>query len=494
MLQRIDRFLEMLYERRLVVPLIGAFFLLVLPILFKKDELILFLPGLLMIAALVAYRGVIALWAVGLFAMPLSLNLRQIVGGASVVVPSDLIAIGLLVMIVLKWRAVRPVLGRVLQHPLTIIVVLYLVWMLITAVTSSMPGVSIKFWLNRLWYMGGFFFLSMVIFRERGHLLQWLWIMAPALAFVVLYTITRHATYGFSFGASFHVMTPLYKDHTIYGASLALLGVAYLVLAVYQRRMTKPWLWAWLMAGLVLLGVFLSYTRGAWLGVLGALAVWLVVRYWRVMRFAVVGLLVAVAFGASLFFSGTYNFRVTTAEEERGFLEHFKTAFDLEENLSNKERINRWVAAINMTEERPLLGFGPGTYAFQYAPFQEARYRTWVSTNRGDVGTAHNEFLLASSEMGLPGAILTLLLYLASIFYAFRGYRQSRGWRSAGYLIALLGPLTFYAHAVVNNFMDQDKVAIPLYLSLAMIVALDMFPELDAEGPPPAAKRDLQGD
>ena len=46
---------------------------------------------------------------------------------------------------------------------------------------------------------------------------------------------------------------------------------------------------------------------------------------------------------------------------------------NLNTDVSNIERLNRWVSALRMFEERPFTGFGPGTYQFTYLPFQEKR-------------------------------------------------------------------------------------------------------------------------
>ena len=50
------------------------------------------------------------------------------------------------------------------------------------------------------------------------------------------------------------------------------------------------------------------------------------------------------------------------------------------------ERINRWKCAVSMFKEKPILGYGPGTYQFHYGVFQNHKDKTIISTNSGDMG------------------------------------------------------------------------------------------------------------
>ena len=54
------------------------------------------------------------------------------------------------------------------------------------------------------------------------------------------------------------------------------------------------------------------------------------------------------------------------------FAEHVESMSNVASDASNLERLlNRWSCAMRMFKERPVFGWGPGTYMFQYAPFSE---------------------------------------------------------------------------------------------------------------------------
>lgn len=422
-------------------------------------------------AALTNYKY---LWYLGIAAMPVSMTVERFFPGAGVTLPSDFIAIGLLLITLLRAPAQREALAAALNAPITRVLGLYLLWMAFTAVASSQPAVSLKFLLSAAWYAGGFYIASIVFFQAEKERFRWLYLLAPAAVAVAIYTIVLHGLQGFSYSASIAVMQPFYKEHTAYAASIVIPAAAYFILALRKKNSTKAERIFWLISGLILaIGVATSYTRGAWLGFLAAAWGYLLLIGWRQYRgvFWATGGVLA---GAALVFSQVpLNFGDPN-DRSKTLGDHLFSVFNTQTDLSNIERFNRWTAAFNMLLERPFLGFGPGTYAMEYAPFQQSAYKTFISTNQGVSGTAHNEFLLAGSEMGWIGVLLVVALYVVSLWRGWRGFHSAESAEDKTlYAVAFCGLITYYVHAFVNNFLDQDKIAIPVYLCLALLTALD---------------------
>jgi O-antigen ligase len=131
-----------------------------------------------------------------------------------------------------------------------------------------------------------------------------------------------------------------------------------------------------------------------------------------------------------------------------------------------------------MFGESPLVGTGPGTYSFLYAPYQLSSTMTLISTNFGDMGNAHSEYFGVLAEQGVPG----LALWLMVIFFVFyRGiityYRLQETSNKALIMGAILGLTTYLSHGVLNNFLDTDKAAVPFWAFVAIIVAMDVYYE-----------------
>jgi O-antigen ligase len=156
-------------------------------------------------------------------------------------------------------------------------------------------------------------------------------------------------------------------------------------------------------------------------------------------------------------------------------LQHFSTIGALQNEASNQERINRWASAIYMFQEKPILGFGPGTYQFKYGPYQSLKYKTRISTSHGNKGTAHSEYFTALSETGIFGLLIFLVILFYSLNLGIKIYYKVKG--NSKYKIAIYGAMcgliTFYVHGLFNNFLDTEKMSILFYGSLAILVAID---------------------
>lgn len=417
------------------------------------------------------------LWFVSLILMPISLTLESVGGGLSLTLPTDPIAAGLMCVFFLKINYYKEDIIKIIKHPIGKWISIYLIWMFITSITAEKPDVAIKFTLSMLWHAVSFFFFSILFFKHQNKYgLFFKWIL-PALLFVVLWTIINHGLKGFTHRASYFAMQPFYKEHTAYAASIVFFAPAYFLLYLYGEKFPVWERRLYLAAGIIIvMGVISSYTRGAWLGLMAAAAAYFVFRSKALTKIVLPTALIlapiiyfTISSNESLFFSGK-------AKPGKSLDSHLKSVFNTKTDESNRERFNRWVAALNMVNERPITGFGPGNYAMVYAPFQEYKYKTSISTNKGDNGTTHSEYLLAASECGWPGMIIVILFYLYALIAGVNGFwKTTDNEEKMYYAIAFSGLITFYVHALVNNFLDQDKVAIPIFLSMAVITFLDIY-------------------
>jgi O-antigen ligase len=180
-----------------------------------------------------------------------------------------------------------------------------------------------------------------------------------------------------------------------------------------------------------------------------------------------------------LIFSWNQIILMLEANTERSstdYREHLQSITNITTDASNVERINRWLCALRMFNERKLFGWGPGTYQFQYAPFQRFDERTIISTNFGEVGSSHSEYLGPLSEQGLPGMILFMLIGIMLFTKASR-YILTTSNRS-GKILAMglvLGLSTYYVHGFLNFFLDTDNASVPFWGCIAALTALQVY-------------------
>lgn len=156
---------------------------------------------------------------------------------------------------------------------------------------------------------------------------------------------------------------------------------------------------------------------------------------------------------------------------------HLKSIYNIRSDMSNLERINRWKSAFKMFKEKPVFGWGPGTYMFKYAPFQVSHDKTGISTNKGDWGNAHSEYIGPLAESGLLGTGFFILLLITVFYTALKLYSNLAGFYNTRLLIlcATLGLVTYATHGILNNYLDTDKASALFWGYIAIIVAVDVY-------------------
>jgi putative inorganic carbon (hco3(-)) transporter len=413
------------------------------------------------------------------FVTPLSISLEWLVPGISVdlSLPSELLLALMLLILLFKAFTSGFYDKRIFSHPISIAVFIYLGWMLITTVTSSMPLVSIKYFIAKTWFIFPLYFFPVLLFRQKKTIYRYFLLYIIPFSVVILYTINKHLGYGlFDKQAAHLVMRPFYNDHTSYGAILAMyLPVLVGMLFIYKKKLLNRVVILGLL-GLFLLAIVLSYTRAAWISVLGAGALMLLMLLKIKLRtiLLIAGIIVTILFSFRLEIIDKLDKNKQDSSAELS--EHVKSISNIATDASNLERINRWNSALKMFEEKPVFGWGPGTYMFQYAPFQMADDKTIISTNFADWGNAHSEYIGPLAEQGIPGLITILLIVFTTLQTAFKLYYKLKDKLNKQFvLISILSLTTYFIHGLLNNFLDTDKASVPFWGMVAIIVSIDLW-------------------
>lgn len=454
----------------------GLFILLSLIAIYFENWYIFLAPAFLFVVYLAIYNTKFVFLFL-LFATPLSVNIEEYVDGFGLFLPTEPLLFGLMLLLLMYQLRTSIVPNYVFRNEIIWAIAIYLIWMFISACMSSHPMVSFKFLLAKLWFIIPMIGFGTLLFREIRYIRAFLWLFSIGMILVIIYTVTIHASYQFGEKESHWVMWPFFKDHTIYGAIVALIFP--MIVSLYFFKKHSPLIQIVLLSMITinLIGLYFSYTRAAWLSIVAAGGVWFLIAF--KIKFKYIALTTAIV-GVVLFFSWTQiQFALEKNKEEHtteDFGKRLESAANVTTDASNLERINRWSCAIAMFEERPFFGFGPGTYAFEYARFQEPENLTIISTNFGDGGNAHSEYLGPLAEMGVFGLLTTLLL-IATIFY--KGITLYNAWpeEDKETKIILLGMIlalvTYFVHGILNNYLDTDKAAVPIFAMCACFIALE---------------------
>jgi O-antigen ligase len=142
------------------------------------------------------------------------------------------------------------------------------------------------------------------------------------------------------------------------------------------------------------------------------------------------------------------------------------------QDMSSMERLYRWIAAVRMSTDRPIVGVGPNAFYYFYKPYAVSSFRTYVSRNT-EQSTTHNYFLYMLVEQGWPAMLLYALLLMAFFMVAQRTYHR---FKDRFYRYATLGVAMMFAAGFVNNFFSElietHKVGGLFYLSIGLMVVL----------------------
>ncbi|MCP4551070.1 MAG: O-antigen ligase family protein, partial [Bacteroidetes bacterium] len=299
---------------------------------------------------------------------PLSISFEVADTGLLLSLPTEILLIGITVLFILKFVYDNSYDKRILMHPISILVGLSLLWMLICSITSETPVVSFKYLISRMWFVIPFYFMAVMLFKRKELLKFFSWLYVIPLIIVIIYSIFRHAQFGFSEETGHWVMSPFFNDHTSYGAMLAFfipVFIGFNRIVEYSKTVRRV---SFLVSIILILALVLSFSRAAWLSLAIVFFIFLCIR-WKI-KFKWIAISSSVLIIFFFFFQKEIiqQLEKNTTESSGNYVAHIKSIYNISSDASNLERINRWQSAIRMFKERPIVGWGPGSYQFVYAP------------------------------------------------------------------------------------------------------------------------------
>lgn len=390
--------------------------------------------------------------------------------------PSEVIMIALSFVFLCRIIYDMHIDKKLLTHPISIALYVYLGWMLLTCITSQLPVVSLKFWASKLWFTTSCYWVILQFIKDdMKNAVRYFNCYALGLAVIVIITTIKHALSGFDERYAHWVMKPFYNDHTAYGAVLAFfLPISACCFFLPNNNSLQKIFYATL-TGIFLIGFYLSFSRAAWISLIIAIGVWVILKLRIKLSWLIVGL--AIVGSAFYFYADDILYKMSRNSQDSSgkLVEQLQSVSNISTDASNVERLNRWNSAFSMIREKPLLGWGPGTYQFEYAPFQKSKFKTIISTNFGDGGNAHSEYIGPCAETGIPGMLTVFGLLFCSLYTGIRTYNRSTDkTQKLLTLMMTLALITYFIHGFLNNFLDTDKLSLPFWGAFAVIVSMNL--------------------
>lgn len=439
--------------------------------------------GLIMVYLFVFHLK--ALFFLMVLSLPLSLNMRDVGGGIGISLPSEVmiafLAVGVLSKMILQFEVYR----KYFFHPVSMLVVAHVAWIAVTCLTSSMFIVSLKFLIVRTSFILVFFFYAIELLQEQKDVRRFFYLYFIGFVPVIVYSFVVHSAYGFTQQTSNRICYPFYNDHTIYAAVMAMLIPVFVAIHVVKKRLgafDSRSVSNITVLVVLIFSIFMSYSRAGVVSLMVAVVGWVVFRFkvpfWRIVSVLLICTIVGVVLKGPIGNALSSNDTVSGGS----VVENLKSTSNISSDASNTERINRWKCAIRMFQERPVFGYGPGTYMFNYGAFQQSDDKTEISVEDGSLGGAHSEYLKPLSESGLLGIVFFIGAMLATIFYGMRVIYTSKStfykYMAMG---IVLGFSTYVFHGIVNFFLDTDKFAVLFLGFMALITVFDVKNQEDLE-------------
>jgi putative inorganic carbon (HCO3(-)) transporter len=200
----------------------------------------------------------------------------------------------------------------------------------------------------------------------------------------------------------------------------------------------------------------LTQSRNGWLSLLAAL---LLLAIWQSGGLVRKGLIIAGVAGIIAGgFAATHELHLV----ERGI------GSGLSADLAG--RMELWSRAVLIIEDFPFTGVGMNGFR----RVMPAMYPVVLTPPEVDVAHAHNHLLQAGTDLGIPGLIAYLALWLSAAATIWRTWRGTSSRRIRSIASGLGGALlAFFAFGMVDTIALGAKVGIFFWVLLSLIVALD---------------------
>ncbi len=358
-------------------------------------------------------------------------------------------------------------------QPVFVILVIHFFWIIFTSIISEEPLISFKYTLAKSWYLICFILIPLILFRDIKDFKQWgLFFLIPLIGTVIIIMI-RHSQYGFSFENINKAVIPIYRNHVDYACCLGIiLPFVWFMRRWFENNMAKVFILVAM--GLILAGIYFSYTRAAWLCVPMAIGSFYVIKF-RLMRAVIpIALGIAILIVGWLAYDNTY---INYSPDYEKTISHKKfddlvSATYKMEDISTVERFYRWVAGYYMLKDKPLAGFGPGGFYSHYHSYVDRHFTTYVSDNPEHSGM-HNYYLMVAVDQGVIGLVIFLVLIILVLLYGERLYHSmARGPKKEFLMAALVSFCSILFILTLNDMVETDKVGSFFFFCIAVVILI----------------------
>jgi probable O-glycosylation ligase (exosortase A-associated) len=329
--------------------------------------------------------------------------------------------------------------------PVTVVLFLMVLWMNVTTLFALDFDQSLPMW-EKVMKVQLMIFVSLFILHSKQHVQVLIWVVAGSVAFFGI----KGGLFTLRGGGELLVWGPpgsFIEDNN----SLALATIMTIPLLYFLfLQVTKRWVRWGLLGAMVLCGFSAlgSYSRGGFLASAAMIGfIWWKSRGKLATGFAL-AMLVPVAIG---FMPDKWEDRMWSIQK-------------YDQDASSLGRINAWTMAVNLANDRPLIGGGFEIY--------NERVFSRYAPDPDDLHAAHSIYFQMLGEHGYVGLMLFLLLGILVWRDASWIIRQTRSrselrWASD---VARMNQVSLVGYAVGGTFLNLAYYDVPYNLLVALVL------------------------
>ncbi len=142
--------------------------------------------------------------------------------------------------------------------------------------------------------------------------------------------------------------------------------------------------------------------------------------------------------------------------------------------MSTVERFYRWIAAVHLFKQHPIVGVGPNGFVSQYKKYTVTAFETYISDNE-EKSTVHNYFLLLLTEQGIPAVLIFCSFIVAILWTAEKTYHRINPEYKKYVMAFTLCIVVFLINNSLSDLVEANKVGSLFYMSAAILVNLTIL-------------------
>jgi len=346
-----------------------------------------------------------------------------------------------------------------IKTPLDLPLLILLILVILATIFSQNRGISIWSFIQLLNYLT-IFYLTIHLIRTRSQFKQIIYLIVGVATFLSVFGLFKKFGANpfpwWDYGDLKYIpdwVSATYGNHNHLAGYMEMAIPLILGLFLLGYRTGKVFILSYLTL-LTLTALILSLSRGGWIGLLLGLTfmgiVLLTNQYFTGKK------LIAVLAGG--FLAAAFIVLASTPVVER-----IRTVMEKEEETSFHSRMMVWGGVMEMIEDYPLLGTGPGTFSTVFTQYQPPGLSSRFTM-------AHNDYLHFISEAGLP--LIAIIIWMIIALYR-KGFRkmQNPSRLVRGITIGAMSGITAILAHSISDFNLHIPANALLFTVLAALVA-----------------------